>query len=62
MSTDRELLLEIANIVGGPVSDYSPSTAAREWSARAERISSLIQAQIMPCVCVTTNRFTKKKA
>lgn len=43
---DRELLLEIGNIIGGTTCGYNSAVEVAEWRRRAVRITDLIQAQL----------------
>jgi hypothetical protein len=44
--TDRALLINIGNIIGGPTMTYSPENEIHEWRERAENISRMIQEQL----------------
>lgn len=44
--TDRELLYDIANLVGAPTMDYAPEYKAQEMRDRLDKVSALIIAHL----------------
>ncbi len=44
--TDRELLYEIANLVGAPTMDYSPEYVVKEQRDRLDKVAALIINQL----------------
>jgi hypothetical protein len=41
--TDKEVLMEIGNIIGAPTTMYFGASEVKEWRERAHKISALIQ-------------------
>lgn len=46
MASDRDILIEIGNMIGCPTATYSPETEVNEWRQRARLISRVIQNQM----------------
>jgi len=44
--TDRDVLIEIGNLIGAPTMSYAPDYALKEWRERGEKVARLIQEQL----------------
>ncbi|SRR5258708_2282079 len=51
MKTDREILIEIGNIIGKPTMTSCPEYEIKEWQERAQKIGNLLVTHFAPKPC-----------